>query len=134
MAHYTVTTYSPAEHLRRLGFANGGPCEPAPRFPRVLVSEIQSAVCQHFSLPLQAMTSPCRARDYARPRQIAMYLCRLHTRCSLPDLGRRFDRDHSTVLHAVRHIGSLRRRDENVERDVNIISRVIGLRAQGLPK
>lgn len=87
---------------------------------RVTVAEIQAMVCEHFRLPAAAMICERRSRDFARPRQIAMYLCKQHTTRSYPDLGRRFGgRDHTTVLHAVSKIEELLETDEAIVRHVN---------------
>lgn len=78
----------------------------APRRPRV--AEIQQAVADEFRVPMIEMISNRRARRVARPRQIAMYLARTLTPLSLPDIGRRFGgRDHTTVMHACRHVPML---------------------------
>lgn len=72
------------------------------------VARIQREVAHHFNVPLIEMTSARRARHVARPRQVAMYLAKLLTPKSLPDIGRRFgNRDHTTVIHAIRQIENL---------------------------
>jgi len=69
---------------------------------RLTVDRIQRAVCEEFRVTLTDMSSKRRARAIARPRQVAMYLCKKLTKRSLPDIGRRFGgRDHTTVMHAV---------------------------------
>lgn len=83
---------------------------------------IQRRVAMHFGLPYEAMTSPCRRRSMARPRQIAMFLCREMTPRSLPEIGHRFGRDHTTILHAVRHIAAL------IEADPDFAAEVAALR------
>jgi len=76
---------------------------------RLTVDRIQRAVCSEFRVTLTDMTSKRRARAIARPRQVAMYLSKKMTKRSLPDIGRRFGgRDHTTVMHAVKRIDSLR--------------------------
>jgi chromosomal replication initiator protein len=61
-----------------------------------------------------------------RPRQIGMYLAKKLTSRSLPEIGRRFgNRDHSTVLHAVRKIEELMQGDEKLAREVSLLSRLI---------
>lgn len=89
-----------------------------PDQPRKTVSEIQKVVAAHYGLTQDDMLSDRRARDVARPRQVAMWLCKQITKRSLPDIGRRFGgRDHTTVLHAVRRIDSLVLEDEGIWRD-----------------
>lgn len=79
---------------------------------RLTVDRIQKAVCEEFRVTLTDMTSKRRARVIARPRQVAMYLSKKLTKRSLPDIGRRFGgRDHTTVMHAVKRIDSLRAED-----------------------
>jgi chromosomal replication initiator protein len=91
--------------------------------PRSLsVERIKRAVCAHFDLTLDDLISPTRRRSVARPRQIAMYLCRKHTERSLPDIGRRFgNRDHATVIHAVRTIEDMILRDAQIAGDVDAV-------------
>jgi len=65
------------------------------------------------------MLSQRRSRSLARPRQIAMYLAKQYTTNSLPDIGRRFsNRDHTTVIHAVKKIDELIRKDNQIKEDV----------------
>ena len=79
---------------------------------RLTVDRIQRAVCEEFRMTLTDMVSKRRARAIARPRQVAMYICKKMTKRSLPDIGRRFGgRDHTTVMHAVKRIESLRAED-----------------------
>lgn len=93
---------------------------PAP--PHLFVREIQRRVEAHFGLDPGAMRCARRDRRIARPRQIAMYLSRRLAGRSLPEIGRLFgDRDHTTVLHAVRAIEGLRLSDAAVERDVRAL-------------
>ncbi|HEY1605048.1 MAG TPA: helix-turn-helix domain-containing protein [Allosphingosinicella sp.] len=89
----------------------------------LLVAEIQRAVCDHYGLPLRAMTVAGRAREMAWPRQVAMFLCRELTGRSLPDIGRRFGgRDHTTVLHALRAVEKRRRGDAELDRDLRLLA------------
>jgi len=79
---------------------------------RLTVDKIQRATCEEFGITLNDMASKRRARNIARPRQVAMYLSKKLTKRSLPDIGRRFGgRDHTTVMHAVKRIDSLRADD-----------------------
>ena len=76
---------------------------------RISIDEIQTQVAEHYRIRKAEMTSARRAREVARPRQVAMYLSKQLTPKSLPDIGRRFGgRDHTTVIHAVRQIEKLR--------------------------
>ena len=83
------------------------------------VESIQNIVASYFNLNLQEMLSARRSRSLARPRQIAMYLAKQHTTNSLPDIGRKFsNRDHTTVIHAVKKINELIDKDEEIRKNV----------------
>tara|TARA_Y100000590_G_scaffold7004_1_gene8989 strand:+ start:10709 stop:12097 length:1389 start_codon:yes stop_codon:yes gene_type:complete len=83
------------------------------------VETIQSVVANHYNLNLQEMLSARRSRSLARPRQIAMYLSKLHTTNSLPEIGRKFsNRDHTTVIHAVKKIEELIKKDNEIRESV----------------
>jgi|SRR5579863_3208730 len=69
--------------------------------------DVESAVCARFGLKLEQLQSLNRARQVARPRQIAMFLAREMTGLSLPRIGRHFCRDHTTILYAVRKIARM---------------------------
>ncbi len=83
------------------------------------VESIQNLVASHFNLKLPEMLSARRSRSLARPRQIAMYLAKQHTTNSLPDIGRKFsNRDHTTVIHAVKKINELIKKDNEIKESV----------------
>jgi chromosomal replication initiator protein len=91
---------------------------------KVTVDMIQKTVAEHYSLKQADLISERRARAVARPRQVAMWLAKQITTRSLPDIGRRFGgRDHTTVLHAVRRIESLKAEDAALARDVDVLLR-----------
>ncbi|MEN2785556.1 chromosomal replication initiator protein DnaA [Sphingomonas qilianensis] len=91
---------------------------------RVTIDEIQKAVSAHFELKPVDLVSARRAVVVARPRQIAMYLAKRLTTRSLPEIGRKFGgRDHSTVIHAVRRIESLRDTDREIDGAVRTLLR-----------
>ncbi|URW74422.1 chromosomal replication initiator protein DnaA [Sphingomonas donggukensis] len=91
---------------------------------RVTIDEIQKAVSTHFDLKPIDLLSARRAVAVARPRQIAMYLAKRLTTRSLPEIGRKFgNRDHSTVIHAVRRIEELRGTDRDIDGAVNTLLR-----------
>ena len=86
---------------------------------RISIDEIQTQVAEHYRIRKAEMTSARRAREVARPRQVAMYLSKQLTPKSLPDIGRRFGgRDHTTVIHAVRQIERLRASDAELDADI----------------
>ncbi|HYF09876.1 MAG TPA: chromosomal replication initiator protein DnaA, partial [Acetobacteraceae bacterium] len=79
---------------------------------RATIEEIQRKVAEHYNIRLTDMASPRRARNVARPRQVAMYLAKQLTQRSLPEIGRRFgNRDHTTVMHAVSRVAELMQQD-----------------------
>ncbi len=83
------------------------------------VEHIQNLVASYFNLNIQELLSPRRSRSLARPRQIAMYLAKQHTTNSLPDIGRKFsNRDHTTVIHAVKKIDELIKKDNEIRQNV----------------
>jgi chromosomal replication initiator protein len=83
------------------------------------VESIQNLVASHYNLNLKEMLSARRSRSLARPRQIAMYLAKQHTTNSLPDIGRKFsNRDHTTVIHAVKKIDELIKNDNDIKQSV----------------
>lgn len=93
---------------------------------RITIEEIQKKVAEHFNIKLQEMSSARRARQVARPRQVAMYLAKQLTSRSLPEIGRKFGgRDHTTVMHAVKKIEELRSADSSFAEDVELLRRML---------
>nr|WP_243453947.1 chromosomal replication initiator protein DnaA [Sandaracinobacteroides saxicola] len=91
---------------------------------KLTIDEIQRRVADHYALKLNDLLSPRRAREVARPRQVAMFLAKEMTQRSLPEIGRRFGgRDHTTVMHAVKRIKELRLTDQDLDRDVSLLQR-----------
>ena len=91
---------------------------------KLTIDDIQRRVAEHYRLKLSDLVSPRRAREVARPRQVAMYLAKQLTPRSYPEIGRRFGgRDHTTVLHAVRRIEELRATDHELDRDIDHLRR-----------
>ena len=91
---------------------------------RISIDEIQTQVAEHYRIRKAEMTSARRAREVARPRQVAMYLSKQLTPKSLPDIGRRFGgRDHTTVIHAVKQIEKLRASDPDIDAAVRLLTR-----------
>ena len=88
----------------------------------ITVDKIQNIVSNFFNIPLVEMLSQRRSRPLARPRQIAMYLAKKMTTRSLPEIGRRFsNRDHTTVIHAVKTITRLSEKDEEMKKNIDQI-------------
>ena len=93
---------------------------------RITIDEIQRKVAEHYNLRLADMHSARRARNVARPRQVAMYLAKMLTARSLPEIGRKFGgRDHTTVMHAVRKIEELIEEDAQIAQDVDVVRRAL---------
>ena len=85
----------------------------------VTVDKIQNTVSNYFNISLNDMLSQRRSRPLARPRQIAMFLAKRLTTRSLPEIGRRFaNRDHTTVIHAVKTITKLSEKDEEMKKNL----------------
>ncbi len=88
----------------------------------ITVDKIQNVVSNYFNIALSEMLSQRRSRPLARPRQIAMYLAKKMTSRSLPEIGRRFaNRDHTTVIHAVKTITRLSEQDDEMKKNLSQI-------------
>ena len=93
---------------------------------RITIEEIQKRVAEHFNIRIADMHSARRARQVARPRQVAMYLAKQLTSRSLPEIGRKFGgRDHTTVMHAVKKIEELRGLDSSFAEDIELLRRML---------
>ncbi len=79
----------------------------------ITIEKIIDYICRTYKLKLEDILSHKRSKDIAEPRQIAMYLCRDLTDISLPRIGNKFGRDHTTVIHACEKITKLRKEDKN---------------------
>ncbi|PSL18299.1 chromosomal replication initiator protein DnaA [Shimia abyssi] len=93
---------------------------------KISVEEIQRKVAEHYNIRLSDMIGPKRVRTFARPRQVAMFLCKQLTSRSLPEIGRRFGgRDHTTVMHGVKRIEELRGQDGQIAEDLEMLRRAL---------
>ena len=92
---------------------------------KTTIDEIQKKVAEYFNISVKELQSSRRARTVARPRQIAMYLAKQLTSRSLPEIGRKFDRDHTTVMHAVRKVEGLIGEDASLAESVNVLRRAL---------
>jgi len=91
------------------------------------VEDIQRMVCHHFKLRSVDLLSKDRHKSIAFARHVAMYLCKQRLKCSFPELGRAFgNRDHTTVMSAVRKVESLRTSDPEVRAHLEAIERKLG--------
>ncbi len=93
---------------------------------KVKIEDIQKLVASHFNVSRADILSARRTASVVRPRQIAMYLSKLLTPRSLPEIGRRFGgRDHTTVLHAVRKITGLVTADGALSEEIELLKRML---------
>ena len=92
----------------------------------ITVDKIQNVVSNYYNIALSEMLSQRRSRPLARPRQVAMYLAKKLTTRSLPEIGRRFaNRDHTTVIHAVKTITRLSEQDDEMKKNINQIKSLL---------
>ena len=92
----------------------------------ISIDKIQNVTSNFFSINLQEMLSQRRSRPLARPRQIAMYLAKKLTTRSLPEIGRKFaNRDHTTVIHAVKTIEKLSQDNSLMKKNIEEITSII---------
>ncbi len=91
------------------------------------VEDVQRVVCHHFKLKSGDLLSKDRHKSIAFARHVAMYLCRERLKCSLPELGRAFgNRDHTTVMSAVRKVKALREANPEVRAHIEALERKLG--------
>jgi chromosomal replication initiator protein len=91
------------------------------------VEDIQRVVCHHFKLRSTDLLSKDRHKSIAFARHVAMYLCKHRLKCSFPELGRAFgNRDHTTVISAVRKVEALRSSDPEVRAHLEALERKLG--------
>ncbi len=93
---------------------------------KVTIDFIQTIVCKFFKISKNEMLSPRRSRYLVRPRQVAIYLSKMLTSKSLPEIGRSFsNRDHTTVIHSVKTIDKLRKLDNELNTNIDILKNKI---------
>ncbi|MGO8737985.1 chromosomal replication initiator protein DnaA [Rhodoblastus sp.] len=93
---------------------------------KVKIEDIQKLVATHFNVSRADILSSRRTANVVRPRQIAMYLAKMMTLRSLPEIGRRFGgRDHTTVLHAVRKIEEMASNDVGLSQELDLLRRLL---------
>jgi len=86
------------------------------------VEDIQRAVCEYFNIRLTDLRSARRHRSVARPRMVAMYLCRQRLDASYTEIGDRFGgKDHTTVMSAVRKISARMEDDPELSECIEVI-------------
>jgi chromosomal replication initiator protein len=92
------------------------------------LEDIQRVVCHHFKLRSTDLLSKDRHKSIAFARHVAMYLCKQRLKCSFPELGRAFgNRDHTTIMSAVRKVEALRSSDPEVRAHLEALERKLGI-------
>jgi chromosomal replication initiator protein len=87
---------------------------------KVTIDLIQTIVCKYFKISKSEMLSSRRSRYLVRPRQTAIYLTKILTSKSLPEIGREFsNRDHTTIMHSVKTIEKLKEKDSEMLENIN---------------
>ena len=87
---------------------------------KVTIDLIQTVVCKYFKISKNEMLSSRRSRYLVRPRQTAIYLTKILTSKSLPEIGREFsNRDHTTIIHSVKTIEKLKENDQQMVENIN---------------
>ena len=93
---------------------------------KVTIDLIQTLVCKFFKISKNEMLSARRSRYLVRPRQTAIYLAKILTSKSLPEIGRAFsNRDHTTVIHSVKTIERLRKADNDLNYNIDSLKNKI---------
>jgi chromosomal replication initiator protein len=89
----------------------------------VTIDMIQKFVADYYQLKLVDLKSRNNSKSIAMPRQVAMYLCKALTRASLPEIGKSFGgKHHSTVIHSIRKVEDLRKRDATFNSVINTLT------------
>jgi len=84
------------------------------------VNDIQKLTAEYFNISMSNLLSNIKRRDFSYPRQVGMYLCRKLTDLSFKDIGREFgNKDHSTVIYAVKRIEKEKNKNQRVLNDIN---------------
>jgi len=91
----------------------------------VTIDNIKRQVSTYYNIRVTDLSSPRRTRSLARPRQVAMSLAKELTQHSLPEIGHAFGKDHTTVLHACRKIGELKKDDARIREDYENLLRLL---------
>ena len=98
----------------------------------VTIDTIQTIVCKFFKISKNEMLSSRRSRYLVRPRQTAIYLTKILTTKSLPEIGREFsNRDHTTIIHSVKTIEKLKERNPDMNDNINKLKNIILYNKEG---
>ena len=92
----------------------------------ITIDLIQTIVCKYFKISKNEMLSSRRSRYLVRPRQTAIYLTKILTTKSLPEIGREFsNRDHTTIIHSVKTIEKLKEKNSDTNENINKLKNII---------
>ncbi len=92
----------------------------------ITIDKIQTIVCKFFKISKNEMLSSRRSRYLVRPRQTAIYLTKILTTKSLPEIGREFsNRDHTTIIHSVKTIEKLKEKNSDMNENINKLRDII---------
>ena len=98
----------------------------------VTIDKIQTIVCKFFKISKNEMLSSRRSRYLVRPRQTAIYLTKILTTKSLPEIGREFsNRDHTTIIHSVKTIEKLKEKNPDMNDNINKLKNIILYNKEG---
>ena len=98
----------------------------------VTIDRIQTIVCKFFKISKNEMLSSRRSRYLVRPRQTAIYLTKILTTKSLPEIGREFsNRDHTTIIHSVKTIEKLKENNPDMNDNINKLKNIILYNKEG---
>ena len=93
---------------------------------KVSIDNIQTLVCKYFKISKNEMLSSRRSRYLVRPRQVAIYLSKILTSKSLPEIGREFsNRDHTTIIHSVKTIEKLKVENSEINNGISYLKNQI---------
>jgi chromosomal replication initiator protein len=85
----------------------------------ITLEQIQKKVAEFYHLKLHELKSKNNAKSVAMPRQVAMYLCKMLTHASLPDIGKSFGgKHHSTVIHSIKKVEEMRQAKGDFDRQI----------------
>jgi len=92
---------------------------------QISIDNIQKTVASYYGLKVSDLKSKSRKASLARPRQIAMTIAKQLTSLSLPDIGEAFERDHTTIIHAIKKIDEMKKSDPRIREDVaNLVTTI----------
>lgn len=88
----------------------------------ITIDSIQKAVSKHYKVSQEDLVSKKRKRQFVLPRQIAMYLAKLLTTKSLPQIGKGFNKNHATIIHAIKKVNEMKQLDFEINQTIEKIA------------